>query len=35
MENKLLLRDESGPFGSPYVDSSRAAVTEKPPAACR
>ena len=29
MENKLLLRDESGPFGSPYVDSSRTAVTEK------
>ncbi|SFG49276.1 B3/B4 domain-containing protein (DNA/RNA-binding domain of Phe-tRNA-synthetase) [Planifilum fulgidum] len=29
MENKLLLRDESGPFGSPYVDSARAAVTEK------
>lgn len=29
MENKLLLCDDSGPFGSPYVDSSRTAVTEK------
>ncbi|MGI6126844.1 MAG: B3/4 domain-containing protein [Planifilum sp.] len=29
MENKLLLCDDKGPFGSPYVDSARSAVTEK------
>ncbi|WP_380704586.1 B3/B4 domain-containing protein [Salinithrix halophila] len=29
MEGKLLLRDERGPFGSPYVDSRRTRVTEK------
>lgn len=28
MTGKLLLRDTQGPFGSPYVDSQRTAVTE-------
>ncbi|QOR67206.1 hypothetical protein IM538_03400 [Cytobacillus suaedae] len=28
MENKLLSSDETGPFGSPFVDSDRTAVTE-------
>ncbi|QKG83883.1 hypothetical protein GXN76_04930 [Kroppenstedtia pulmonis] len=29
MEGHLLLRDDTGPFGSPYVDASRTCVTEK------
>ncbi len=29
MNGKLLLRDARGPFGSPYVDSQRTAVTEE------
>lgn len=29
MENKLLLRDANGPFGSPYVDAKHTAITEK------
>ncbi|OYD08508.1 B3/B4 domain-containing protein [Paludifilum halophilum] len=29
MKNKLLLQDDTGPFGSPYVDSRRTQVTEE------
>ena len=29
LENILVLSDDEGPFGSPYVDSARTAVTEE------
>ncbi len=28
LNNKLMLNDQSGPFGSPFVDSTRSSVTE-------